>query len=88
MQGRFLLDSLANPVAPTVGALGQTTGNIVHYPFILCPQCIQHIVPIAESSLICAYLLSYKKQLTTEFAESAEENQGVKVKTWLTIMVN
>ena len=35
MQGRFLLDSLANPVAPTVGALSQTTGNIAHYPFIL-----------------------------------------------------
>jgi len=24
----------ADPVAPTVGALGQTTGNIARYPFI------------------------------------------------------
>ena len=34
MQGiYFLLYSLANPVAPTVGALSQTTGNIARYPF-------------------------------------------------------
>ena len=35
MQGICFLYSLTNPVAPTVGALGQTTGNIVRYPFNL-----------------------------------------------------
>ena len=28
----------ANPVAPTVGALGQTTGNIARYPFTKAAQ--------------------------------------------------